>query len=218
MAQIHELNEYQGTPGSTDFLAIDNGTDTARISATDLVEPFIPEVGGGSFWYGTSSTAASTTAKAVVCEDFTLSAGVTIAVKFTNTNTASAPTLNVNETGAIAIKTRTGATASSLAGLWQAGSIVLFTYDGTNWILDNATTGSGVLVVSKSGVSSLPTNIDHEEITARHVVLNAILSNPSAQTEDWTVTTYNGYARIGPSGTINGSTDITLVLGYQTND
>lgn len=207
--QIHELNTFTGTPGEGTFLAIDNGEETRKIAASDLP-------GGG--WYGTSSTAGSTTAKVVTCPGFVLKEGASIAVKFTNKNTATAPTLNVNSTGAIAIKTRTGATASSLAGLWQAGSIVLFTYDGTNWILDNATTGSGVLVVSKSEVSSLTTDIDHEEITARHVVLNAILSNPSAQTADWTVTTSNGRARIGPSGAISGSTDITLVLGYQTND
>ena len=212
--QIHELNRYTGTPGQDTYLAIDDGEETTKISAKDLTGGTIKN----RIWYGTCSTGYSTTAKIVSCEDFVLKTGETIAVKFTNKNTAASPTLNVNSTGAIAIKTRTGATASSLAGLWQAGSIVLFTYDGTNWILDNATTGSGVLVVSKSGVSSLTTDIDHEEITARHVVLNAILSNPSAQTADWTVTTSNGRARIGPSGAISGSTDITLVLGYQTND
>lgn len=35
--QIHELNTYQGTPGASDYLPIDNGTDTAKISAKDLV-------------------------------------------------------------------------------------------------------------------------------------------------------------------------------------
>ena len=212
--QIHELNRYTGTPGQDTYLAIDDGEETTKISAKDLTGGTIKN----RIWYGTCSTGYSTTAKIVSCEDFVLKTGETIAVKFTNKNTAASPTLNVNSTGAISLKTRTGATASSLAGLWQAGSIVLFTYDGTNWIPDNATTGSGVLVVSKSGVSSLTTDIEHEEITARHVVLNSILSNPSAQTADWTVTTYNGYARIGPSEAISGSTDITLVLGYQTND
>lgn len=205
--QIHELNDFSGTPGEDTYLAIDNGEDTMKIAASDLS-------GGG--WYGTCTTAAGTTAKVVTCPGFILKEGASIAVKFTNKTTIASPTLNVNSTGAAAIKTRTGATAS-LAGIWQAGSIVLFTYDGTNWIIENATIGSGVLVVSKTGVTSLTTDIEHEEITSRHVVLNAVLSNPSAQTADWTVTTNNGYARIGPSGAINGTTDITLVLGYQTN-
>ena len=205
--QIHELNTYTGTPGEDTFLAIDNGEETMKIAATDL---------GGGGWYGTCSTAQGTVAKIVTSPGFVLKEGISIAVKFTNKNTSPSPTLNVNSTGAIAIKTRTGATAS-LAGIWQAGAIVLFTYDGTNWIIENATIGNGVLVVSKSGVSSLTTDIDHEEITSRHVVLNSILSNPAAQTADWTVTSYDGYVRIGPSGAISGTTDITLVLGYQTN-
>lgn len=37
--QIHELNNFNGTPGSTNYLAIDNGSDTARISGTDLLAP-----------------------------------------------------------------------------------------------------------------------------------------------------------------------------------
>lgn len=29
--QIHELNTFSGTPGDGDYLAIDNGTETAKI-------------------------------------------------------------------------------------------------------------------------------------------------------------------------------------------
>ena len=39
--QIHELNTFNGTPGGTDFLAIDAGFDTAKISAPKLLEPKI---------------------------------------------------------------------------------------------------------------------------------------------------------------------------------
>lgn len=204
--QIHELSPFTGTPGPNDFLAIDNGSETTKIGASDLLGD----------WFGTSNTSAAVATKTVVLPGFKLKTGARIAVKFSNNNTATRPSLNVNSTGAISIKTRTGGTAS-LAGLWQAGAVVMFIYDGTNWIVDNATIGNGVLVVSKSGVTSLTTNIDHDDITSRHVVLNAVLSNPSAQTEDWIVTTSNGRAQIGPAGAISGSTDITLVLGYQTN-
>ena len=34
--QIHELNTFQGDPGENDFLAIDNGTDTAKIPSSKL--------------------------------------------------------------------------------------------------------------------------------------------------------------------------------------
>ena len=54
--------------------------------------------------YGTCSTTASTIEKAVTCAAFDhFTTGVTISVKFTNGNTASNPTLNVNNKGAKAI-------------------------------------------------------------------------------------------------------------------
>ena len=34
--QIHELNNFSGTPSSTDYLAIDNSTTTTKIGATGL--------------------------------------------------------------------------------------------------------------------------------------------------------------------------------------
>lgn len=211
MKQIHELGSYSGTPGAGDYLAIDDGSVTSKIEMASAVESLMATK--NRIWYGTSSTAASTTAKSVTCADFVLKTGETIAVKFTNTNTASAPTLNVNSTGAIAIKTASGATAS-LAGIWTAGSVVMFTYDGTNWLITDVV-GNGVIVVSKTSVSSLSTTITDAAITSRHVVLNSTLSNPSAQTGDWTVTTSNGSLSI--AGSISGTTDITLVLGYQMN-
>ena len=37
--QIHELNTFAGTPGADNFLAIDNGSDTGKISGKDLLGP-----------------------------------------------------------------------------------------------------------------------------------------------------------------------------------
>lgn len=210
--QIHELNQFSGTPGAGDFLAIDNGDETNKIGADELVGGVIQN----RIWYGTSITSATTAAKVVTCAGFTLKVGETIAIKFTNKNAASAPTLNVNGTGAIAIKRAAGG-AEHLGGLWEAGMIVLFTYDGTNWLVSSDTASAGVLVVEKSGVSSLTTDIDDTRISQNHVLVDIVLSNPSAQTADWTWTTYNGYIRFGPSGAISGSTDITAILAYQTN-
>ena len=50
--------------------------------------------------YGTCNTAANVAAKTVSCDNFVLDTGSRIIVKFNNTNTATAPTLNVNNTGA----------------------------------------------------------------------------------------------------------------------
>jgi hypothetical protein len=88
--------------------------------------------------YAECSTAAATAAKTATCSaEFTLAAGISVAIKFTNANTASSPTLNVNSTGAKAIKIF-GTTAIP-ANFWQAGTIVYFVYDGTNWLLQNGT-------------------------------------------------------------------------------
>lgn len=66
------------------------------------------------------------------------------------------------------------------------------------------------LVLTKSSVSSLPATITDSAITADHYVINSTLSNPSAQTGDWTVTTSAESLTI--SGNISGTTDITLYL------
>lgn len=67
-----------------------------------------------------------------------------------------------------------------------------------------------VLKVTKSSVSSLSTTITNSAITSDMEVLHSVLSNPSAQTGDWTVTTSNGSLTI--AGSISGTTNITLYL------
>lgn len=95
--------------------------------------------------YGECTTAAATAAKTVnltgdgtATIPYTLMKGNTIHVKFTNTNTAASPTLDVNSTGAKAI-TKYGATAAGTTEItsWSAGAVVAFTYDGTRWIMND---------------------------------------------------------------------------------
>jgi hypothetical protein len=91
------------------------------------------------YFYGTCSTAAGTAAKTVTLQSgstFLLKTGATVIVKFTNKNSASSPTLNINGTGAKPIY-RYGTTAASTSdgtSGWRAGSVHMFTYDGTGWI------------------------------------------------------------------------------------
>ena len=66
------------------------------------------------------------------------------------------------------------------------------------------------LVLTSSSFSFLPQTITNTAITSDMVVINSVLSNPSAQTGDWAVTTSNGSLSI--SGSISGSTTITLYL------
>ena len=82
--------------------------------------------------YGTCSTAAATAAKTVSCTGFTLVTGAEITIRFTVTNTAASPTLNVNNTGAKAIVYRNAAIS---AGYLAANRVYKFVYDGTNYEL-----------------------------------------------------------------------------------
>ena len=54
-------------------------------------------------------------------------------VKFTSKNTAAAPTLNVNGTGAKPIKDYEGDDLTKAAREWPEGAAVAFTYDGSSW-------------------------------------------------------------------------------------
>ena len=121
-------------------LILGNGTaDNARKNAmavtwTGLIEAEnVPA-------YGECTDSAGTVAKSVTVANpsFTLQTGAMVAVKFTNANSATNPTLNVNSTGAKSIM-RYGTTVAgtSAAASWNAGSIVLLMYDGTNWIIVN---------------------------------------------------------------------------------
>lgn len=94
---------------------------------TDLVN-----VNAFSTMYGACSTAAATVAKTVACSSYKLVTGATITVKFTTTNTAASPTLNVNSTGAKAIYYR-GAAIS--AGYLAANRTYMFRYNGTQYEL-----------------------------------------------------------------------------------
>lgn len=42
--QIHELNTFSGTPGGTDYFAVDTGFDTAKISGEKLLKPLKDEI------------------------------------------------------------------------------------------------------------------------------------------------------------------------------
>ena len=96
----------------------------------------------GSGLYGTCSTSGSTAAKVVTLPNFNeLTDGVTIHVKFTNTNTVATPTLNVNSTGAKPIYLY-GDTAVGIGPFrsWMDGSVVTLTYAASSnaWYINNS--------------------------------------------------------------------------------
>jgi hypothetical protein len=105
--------------------------------ATTMIEAFSFGDNKYSFTlpYGECGTAAETAEKTVTIDNFALEKGATIVVKFTNKNSASNPTLNVNGTGAKSLyrygTTKVG-TSTTTSG-WIAGAVFILTYDGTGW-------------------------------------------------------------------------------------
>lgn len=85
--------------------------------------------------YATCSTAAATVAKtATLSSGFTLAVGAMVHIKFSYSNTATSPTLNISDTGAKPIYYAGSAISSSYL---KANRIYTFVYDGTNYCVVN---------------------------------------------------------------------------------
>lgn len=139
--------------------------------------------------YGTCSTAAATAAKVVACAGFTKATGARIVVKFTVTNTASSPTLNVNSTGASPIYYHGAAMPASVLG---ANKVYEFVFTGTNYELVGDrdtntvyTAGTGISIssntighsnsvsASNAGPSSTSTLSPGGKVSVPYVAYNA---------------------------------------------
>ena len=136
--QIHELNTFDGTPGSGDYLAIDDGDETFKVGADNL--------------------------------------GVTTQMT----------------------------QAEAEAGTSTQPRVI------TPKVLHDYVETREVLVIDIASFSSLPKTVSNANITSDMVVVNSTLGTPSAQTDDWTVSTSSGSLTI--SGSIRGTTTATLYL------
>lgn len=124
----------------------------AQAAATDNAQE-ISVIKNDVSWYGTCPTAPSTQVKVATTNDskFSLVEGAKVAIKFTYDNTHATPQLNVDGTGAKAIKAY-GTTTPTL--FWKAGDVVEFVYDGNNWILKVST---GVVEQIRSNTNDIQT-------------------------------------------------------------
>ena len=103
----------------------------------------------GSSLFGVCATGASTAAKVVTLSSFdTLIDGVTIHVQFTYGNTASNLTLQVGSTLAKNISNPGGSYE------WAAGAMISFTYDGTQWMVNDGITTDISIVDTYDSTSS----------------------------------------------------------------
>lgn len=122
---------------STDMNTPENLPTTSAI--TSYIQSLIPSQ--ATVNYGTCDTNSGKGDKTVTVTGFVLEIGARVTVKFSQSNTAKNPTLNVHNgsayTGAKAIMYRGTSSVSGSSNYyrWQAGDIVDFIYDGTNWVM-----------------------------------------------------------------------------------
>lgn len=119
----------------------------------------------------------------------------------TNTNKASMPVLREYMTGNLAALDTVNKT-SAVAAINE---------------IHNDVIKRGCYVVTINNVSALPVTVTDAGVTSDMVCPpgNMYLSNSAAQTDEWTIDTNNGNVTI--SGSISGSTNITLYLEKQVN-
>jgi hypothetical protein len=129
--------------------------------------------------YGICATAIGTAAKVVQIPNFQLTIGSFIAVKFTNGNSSTTATLNVNTTGAYGIRRDGNAiTAATI----PAGLIACLVFNGTYWEIINPI---GDLQPAITGAAS-STDLLVKPLTTggqpQTRALNTLLLSPEAQT------------------------------------
>lgn len=125
----------------------------------------------GQMLYGACNTASATAAKvpASTIAGFSLAVGASVAIKFTYANSSDAPTLNVNSTGAKAIRLNG---ADSV--YWAAGATVQMVYDGTYWQVCNTPLyGSEATIGNPSG-GNVYVDADSVDIRNGATVLSTI--------------------------------------------
>lgn len=150
--------------------ALDNAA-TAQSTANTAKTNASTALGYAQYHYGTCSTAAATVAKVVTLSGFKLYTGAKISIKFTYTNTAARPTLNVNSTGAKYIRANGVDLSGTSKYNWRAGSLANFIYDGTYWVMEEST--ANYLWSSSSDV----TKIDGGYIQTGTVDANVLKAN-----------------------------------------
>ena len=107
--------------------------------------------------YGTCSEASNVAAKTVSASGYSLDTGSRILVKFTNTNTASNPTLNVNSTGAKSIYVNGSSVEPYRI---QGGMIYEFCFNGTQYDLIDGKTSAKYTSTDPGSSTTVPSDLN----------------------------------------------------------
>ncbi|MGN1149713.1 MAG: phage tail protein, partial [Sutterella sp.] len=125
------ITDISGSAGSAGSCT-GNAATASKLESKFTIDGVMSDGSVAVLHYAACSTAADTAAKTVTLSNFNLVTGSKLCVRFTVTNTASAPTLNVNGTGAKPIKYRGNAISSAYL---EANRIYEFVYDGSGYAL-----------------------------------------------------------------------------------
>ena len=112
--------------------------DDQRVCTADNLKPGI--IGLTGVGYGTCSTEANVASKVIIIADsnWRIRTGAIVGIKFTNTNTAQNPTFNVNDSGAKPVFSADSVvTTERLNTAGNAGYVIYYMFDGTNWCFIN---------------------------------------------------------------------------------
>lgn len=176
-------------------------------------------VNGGSVWYGSSITTASTQAKTVEIPDYFLEKGSLVVIHFSTANTYSSAkiTLDVNSTGAKDIYYNGSVTSSSNKLLWEANTTITFVYNGTGYVYVTSSKGGTVTDVQiggtsilSSGVANIVTNSTYNSSSNKIATMSDIPSVTSTYSSTGT-TAVNGTAVNAALQTLDSS--ITATTG-----
>ena len=162
--------------------------------------------------YGTCSTEADTAAKVVSVTSFTLATGAVVYVRFTITNTASSPTLNVNSTGAKAIRYRNAAIS---AGYLAANRTYCFVYDGTYYQLvgdiDTNTKYTAASATPKApGTAAVGTSGKYAREDHVHPLQTTVSGNAGTATKLATARTISLTGVVEGSVSFDGSKNVSI--------
>ena len=235
-------NNINLTADTTNDILTISATDTTYSNATTATSGLmsaddkskLDAMSGGSVWYGTSSTTASTAEKAVTCDGFDYKTGSIIAVLFTTANTADTPTLNVNSKGAKSVLIgNASANATNNVLKWSANTILLFMYNGFNFRYltaiasgttippRGANTWYGTCSVSASTAAKTSTIDNFVLIKGSFVILQTSTANTVSNTaitlnvnSTGAVTVYYGNAATSSTNTLPWNENDVLTFMY----
>lgn len=215
--------QKNGTTVKT-FTANASSNVTANITVPTKISD-LTNTSGGFITYCTCSTAAATAAKVVTLDsgdsNWALRKGAIIGVKFTNTNTASSVTLNVNSSGAKSIYYNNAAyTGSSNSICGYANRYTFYMYDGTYWVWisdsrhdGNDNTYTTAYCSTAAGTAAKAATMTGYTLTAnRYTVITFTNANSSASALTLNINS-KGAKPLYINGAASSSSNYTLAAG-----